>query len=283
MKKYQTLSKENEFIKGVKCQFRHINGAVDIFNPHAHEFYEVFLTLSGTVEHWINGETHKLPEGSLVFIRPNDTHGFLYKNPNCNNTEYVNLSFSKELAESIFNLLDGIDWPSLLECKMPKVAFLNKNSKNRLLTSMEVLNTIDYKDKSAIEMRTKIILSDLFLTYFSKKLEYEHDNKPQWLLQLLKEMEEKENFTLGINRMIELSGKSREHLSRYMKKYVGQSITEYVNSLRVNYAANLLINTNIPIIDICMISGFQNLSRFYEVFKARYGTTPLTFKKNYTE
>ena len=238
--------------------------------------------MSGVVEHWVNGERNKLPEGSLVFIRPNDAHGFLYETPDSNNTEYVNLSFSQEIAESIFQLLDGVEWASLLESKMPKVAFLNKNSKNRLLTQFEVLNTIDYKDKAAIEMRLKVILADVFLTYFSKKVDYEPDSKPQWLVQLLKEMEEKENFILGINRMVTLSGKSREHLSRSIRKYLGQSLTEYINSLRINYAANLLINTNIPIIDICMISGFQNLSHFYDVFKTRYGTTPLTFKKNYT-
>ena len=283
MNKYNTLTAENEFNEGVRCHFRHISGDIDIFYPHAHEYYEIFLTVSGVVNHWINGEGHKLPEGSLVFIRPNDTHGYLYETDESNNTEYVNLSFSKEIARALFNYLsDGIAWDLLLKSKMPATVLLTNDAKNRLLTRLDTLNTINYKDKKAIEMRTKTILADVFSTYFSQRKDYTKTDNPEWLSQLLKEMQEIENFTLGINRMIQLSGKSREHLSRYMKKYVGKSITEYVNGLRINYAANLLINTNIEIIDICLMSGFQNLSYFYKIFKNTYSLSPLQFKNKYT-
>jgi len=58
--------------------------------------------------------------------------------------------------------------------------------------------------------------------------------------------------------------------------------SEYINSLRVNYASNLLINTNTPVIDICYTCGFQNLSYFYRVFKRTYNLSPGDFRKQYT-
>ena len=94
-------------------------------------------------------------------------------------------------------------------------------------------------------------------------------------------MEQPDNFIAGIDRMTELSKKSREHLSRSLKKHFDITPSEYVNSLRINYAANLLINTNTQVIDICYNCGFMNLSHFYRIFKNAYTLSPREFRKKY--
>ena len=42
-----------------QCLYRYVYGANDIYRPHNHEFYEIFITISGTVTHFINGITQK--------------------------------------------------------------------------------------------------------------------------------------------------------------------------------------------------------------------------------
>ena len=96
-------------------------------------------------------------------------------------------------------------------------------------------------------------------------------------------MEDIKNFTQGIDKMIELSGRSREHVSRSVKKYFNLSVSEYINKLRLNYAANLLLNSNMSIIDISFACGFQNLGYFYRTFKEQYDLTPANFKKIYSK
>ena len=44
---------------------------------HSHEFGELIFVLSGTIVHRVNGEKQLLEANSLVFVRPNDRHGFL--------------------------------------------------------------------------------------------------------------------------------------------------------------------------------------------------------------
>ncbi len=78
--------------------------------------------------------------------------------------------------------------------------------------------------------------------------------------------------------MVELSGKSREHLARSLKKYYGQSTTEFINDLRLNYAANMLLGSTMPIVDLCYECGFQNISWFYIVFRKKYGVTPRQYR-----
>ena len=66
--------------------------------PHWHDFYEFFITFDDDVYHNVNGSKQFLPEGSLVLIRPRDSHSFEYAtSANCN---LMNIAF----AESTFQL-----------------------------------------------------------------------------------------------------------------------------------------------------------------------------------
>ena len=80
--------------------------------------------------------------------------------------------------------------------------------------------------------------------------------------------------------MIELSGKTREHLARTMKKHLGQTSTEYINELRLNYIANMLRITRKGITEIILESGFTSISRAAGLFKEKYGLSMRDFRKN---
>ena len=64
---------------------------------------------------------------------------------------------------------------------------------------------------------------------------------------------------------------------RFFKKYVGMSCLDYIKSLRLQKAADLLEQQELSITDAAMTAGFSSLSYFYREFKKRYGTTPRQF------
>ena len=271
------VTKDIDAVSG--CSYRYVCGKNDIFFPHTHEHYEVFVTVSGTVHHWINGDVQKLPEGSLVFIRPNDAHGYLYNDEESLKTEYVNLTFSKEIADSLFFYLSEDDFPvkEMLSAPKPPTVILSTVAKKQLLYQMSQLNTLHWENKQALKLRVKTLLVDVFAQHFYHIPISDSPIMPHWFEQLLKEMERVENFTIGTSQMVALSKKSYEHLSRVAKKHLDLTLTEYVNKLRINHAANLLLNSNYSIIDICYLCGFQNLGYFYRVFKKEYSLSPLQF------
>ncbi len=265
-----------------ECLYRYVYGAEDIFNPHCHDFYEIFMTISGTVTHWINGVTQRLAEGSLVFIRPDDVHGYIYSDPDSSETAYVNLTFTRETADLLFNYLsDSFPYQKLLDCDMPPKVLLNSIEKKHLLKKISELSAVNWQDKSALKVRMRAILADVFVRYFYDMPLDSESNAPLWLTQLISDMERPENFVFGIKRMIELSGKSREHLARSIKKHYGVTVAQCIWELRINYASNLLLHTNTPILDICFNCGFQSVSYFYKVFKGKYGLSPNEFRKQY--
>ena len=263
-----------------QCLYRYVYGSNDVFFPHCHEFYEIFITVTGTVTHYINGIKQKLPEGSLVFIRPDDVHAYIYDSPKSNQTAYINLTFTYETAELLFKFLsDSFPSKELLSYDMPPTITLNTIEKNRLLKQIEELNIINWQDKNLLKIRMRSILADIFVRYFSSNIAGPMDSGPLWLEQLLSDMENPENFIAGTERMISLSNRSREHLSRCLKQHLGLTPSEYINELRINYASNLLIHTNTPILEICFMCGFQSLSYFYKVFTIKYAQSPNEFRK----
>ena len=65
---------------------------------------------------------------------------------------------------------------------------------------------------------------------------------------------------------------------RQFKKYTGQTITNYINHLRVQEAINQLKVEDDKIITVAYSVGFESLSTFYRVFKDVTGKSPTDYK-----
>ncbi len=282
MNEYPRLSVQLNVDTDAECLYKYVYGTEDIFNPHRHDFFEIFVTISGTVTHWINGQTQLLPEGCLVLIRPDDAHGYLYNTPQNTETAYVNLTFTRETAKLLFDyLFDSFPSHPLLSCDMPPTVTLNSIEKKRLLAQISELNLVNWSDKKALKLRMRAILTDIFVRHFSNLPDHDNSHMPVWLSEVLRAMEHPDNFIVGTERMVQLCKKSREHLMRSIKKYCAFTISEYINEQRLNYAANMLLHTNTPILEICFACGFQSTSYFYKAFKNKFKLSPSDFRKQF--
>lgn len=141
------------------------------------------------------------------------------------------------------------------------------------------MNCIPDKDTNEKRLQAKYILTVLFSKYFSGLKNNDTKKQiPLWLSHVYEQMQKPENFQSGIPAMVKLSNKSYEHLSRSMKKYYNVNITQYINSLRLNYAANMIKNTNYSLTDICFECGFNSTSYFSSCFKKNYGISPTEYR-----
>lgn len=246
---------------------------------HYHDYYEVFLMISGEGIHYVNGEYKLLTDNSLVFIRPSDTHTYIKYHDK--KFSFINLTFTKETFESLFSYIGNPEAKEeLISSPMPPLIMVNKRDKEKLISRFEALNTLDWEKPRKREMRMKLLLMDIFVSYFLSVFESK-DNTPSWLESLSQKMNNPVYFSEGIPKMIELSGYSREHLSRSVKKHLNLTLSEFVNSLRINWICNMLISTDVPITDLCFEAGFSSLSYFYRIFKTSIGVPPSEFREKH--
>ena len=70
------------------------------------------------------------------------------------------------------------------------------------------------------------------------------------------------------------------HLMRTFKKEKGMTISHYRNLTRMKEAKDLLTNSNLSIIEIAIIVGFNNQQYFSRVFKEEVGVSPKEYRQN---
>ncbi|MBW7452646.1 helix-turn-helix domain-containing protein [Paenibacillus sepulcri] len=71
------------------------------------------------------------------------------------------------------------------------------------------------------------------------------------------------------------------YLSRLYKRETGMSLMDYIISMKMNRAKQMLTKSNMKVSDICDSLGYENLSHFAKTFKKQVGITPQDFRKRY--
>ena len=71
---------------------------------------------------------------------------------------------------------------------------------------------------------------------------------------------------------------SPQYLARIFAKYVGTTPSAYITSIRLNHAAQMLINSNLSINIIAESVGFSNPYYFSSVFKKQYLFSPKRYR-----
>ena len=67
--------------------------------------------------------------------------------------------------------------------------------------------------------------------------------------------------------------------SRRFQKNSGKSFTEYLTTLRLSHACKLLVESDMPVIDICFEVGYSNVSNFNRAFLKARGMTPMLYRR----
>jgi len=245
--------------------------------PHEHDFTEIFLVTGEIIIHHVNGEKYVLKKGTSILIRPDDSHGFsLPPSVESQGQCIINLAFPKDiLKDMIKRLFDGKSfWDS---GKMPRQIILSERQAGLLEQQFRELANVP-QQRAYLE---RFLLNFIYICNPEQDVKTAH--MPDWLRQAYAAMAKPENLSKGIKRFYGLCGRCHEHCGRELKKHTGQTVTEYVNSLRLEYAAKMLRTTTESIDEIAYKAGFENISYFHVLFRKEYKTTPRKFRISFTE
>lgn len=100
---------------------------------------------------------------------------------------------------------------------------------------------------------------------------------PNLISRILLHIDEHFSEPISLNSLADALCVSKYHISHCFSEKIGCSLTQYVHSIRVQYAQKLLRSTKMSITEIGYEAGFESASTFYRVFRALAGMSPRAY------
>ena len=240
--------------------------------PHSHDFYELFIVEEGTLEHERNHEIEIMTPDSMALIYPEDAHAFVRRDSQT--LRFFNIAFSQEMYAQAWELVERYTKTAL---PAKHTVVLPHELSRQFLRRMKWLRNESHQLPEAIQHTLLVTLLVDMITVVAVG-SGPMQQMPLWLRTACEGMRKAEHMVGGIARFVALSGKTQEHLTRSMKKHCGQTPSAYVNTIRLERAAELLSATDKSVFDIMLDVGFQNTSYFNKLFKEKYHMSPRKYR-----
>ncbi len=237
---------------------------------HVHDFFECFLVESGRGKHLFPDHEDTLFPRDLHFVRPEQAHGL--KGSTTEPLLFINAAFEAGAAQR------AVEWcPGLGEAwkadSRPVSIQLNASQRQRFVSLVEAGAASPREPMDAM----------LFLLGLGRLLRPVVEGTvdadlPDWMREALPKASEPANLQHGAPRLIELCGRSHEHVTRSFQKHLGMTPTRWLTGERIRFAGRLLETTRMSVLEIAFECGFQSLSHFHSRFRSANGRTPLQYR-----
>ena len=256
--------------------------------PNVHELFEMVYIKKGNAVFEISGTSVEIGPNNIIIIKPRQFHKFVVKSKT--GCEFIVLNFGFEnkfdnqLAEvsleDFLNFVNKKEWGAFISLK---VSYKNEiiNLLNRILKERE-------NPEIGSEFLNYLLVLELFVL-ISRALKMEWENSIKNKSPKLKELiQAAVNFiNNNYERDISLTDISKyvflstSYFTRAFKEEMGVSPINYLLTVRVERAKELLRETDAKISDIALSVGFSNQQRFNDIFKKYTKKTPLQYRKSF--
>ena len=85
---------------------------------------------------------------------------------------------------------------------------------------------------------------------------------------------------LSLKGAADFCGYSVSYFTKFFKSFTGMTLVEYMNHYRLEKACELLLTTDLSVIEISENTGFENHSYFIRLFRRQYQMTPLKYRRS---
>lgn len=242
---------------------------------HWHRSIEIFLVLEGRMDFYIDSQLYRLSEGQFILVNSNEVHSIDCPDPNftlvlqiprglfetCMVEDVDNLQFSRSGANDV--VLAGLirRMQEAYACRQSGYLFQILSDFYQLM----YLLVTDYRILEVDEQRKKQNRNLDRLSHITNYIQVNY------------------RADLTLEGVAHIFGFSPAYLSRMFQKYAGINYKTYVSDLRTQAGYRLLMNTDMPVVEIALECGFPDSRSFAKAFRRRFGMPPAEYRRKSQE
>jgi len=255
------------------------------FHYHSSEF-ELTLVLGGHGIRFVGDNISHFGNCDLVLTGPGIPHSWIYNSSDHNTSDQriqiITIHFNRHIfGEELLNRNEFSHIHDLLILSKRGILFSNEFSRMVSERFLQLKLEVDFDTFLMIlDIFNELAKSEDYRLLCSNDYVYkgkiEEANKFE---SVFKHIQSNFLTKIKISEVASIVEMNDSAFSHYFKKRTHYSFTDFINVLRLNYAAKLIMTQHKNIAEICFDSGFNNLSNFNRMFKKWKGVTPLQFRK----
>jgi len=238
------------------------------YPSHLHKQVEIIYVTKGKLKSTINGKESLLLAGDLSICFPNIVHS----TESIGNSIAILIIFDAKFIGAYSNELLNF---------YPEVPFIMKSSISEGMKSNfdGILHSFTSKEDLRISIGYLYIIFGNILIRLNliKNKNVDLQDTCRVLLEFINN-----HFTedISLNSLSNSLNISKYYISHIFSEKIKTSFPSYLNRCRIDYARNLLRNTNDSVTQIGFDCGFNSSRTFYRAFKECYHITPMEYRKN---
>ncbi len=248
---------------------------------HWHDELEIIYVKSDFLTVSISGENYIGTPGDAFVVSPGNLH---FMGSQTGTVDYFTFLFPLEYISFCVN--DMLDDKLLKPLKNghlmidPRIKDTAKELCEQLVETYMAKNK-KIESEITAQIKTKRILLQFILEMWEKGFVIENDKSGRNTVEkeIISYVQQNFKKKISLKEFGEQFHLSEKYISRYFKEHFHITLSQYITHLRLEYAKQLLQDTDTPVTEIAMQSGYQNVSYFIRSFKKAYGVSPLKYKK----
>ncbi|MNM57818.1 Melibiose operon regulatory protein [compost metagenome] len=245
-------------------------------NFHYHNSYELYILEEGYHHFMINDSLYDITMYDVALFKPNSFH----KSRGNHSCARTCLYFTERFLRQHFT---DRSIKSLLSCFDKEIISTSKEAFPRIKKLLLLLERENVDDP---DNRIFIYLADILniLNENKKTPRVKHVPAPYAnFAPILSYINQNYNRITKIEEIAEEFYLSKYYLCHVFKEVTGLTLIQYLNNIKIQHACNMLVNSNLSILEIGTACGFNSSMYFCKIFKQALTVTPSEFRKKAAE
>jgi AraC family transcriptional regulator, melibiose operon regulatory protein len=275
------LLHDKYYPKVIKYYFKQWKGFDMPF--HSHNEIEIMYVIEGKCVVETAKEAVTMKKGDLILLDSNIEHRLAVAKENpCRmlNLEFFftnkdNAGFSPSFNEIVRS---NRMLSQFLSKAYPYILLKDSSDIYHILKSLVLeLDERSLENKVMIQL----LFSQLFIKIGRLSVEYENQNSYQinlYIKQILSYLHQNYDCEIQVKDIANVVNLHPVYLHRIFRAEMGNTVMEYLTSLRIKKAKMLLAHTEIPITEISEYVGINSSQYFSTLFKKHTGKTPIDYR-----
>ena len=255
---------------------------------HYHDFAELVIIAKGYGTHWIDGVDYPVAAGD-VFVLQGETHHYFKER---HGLELYNVMYDNNRLRPFLRNLQGEAGYNAMFLLEPNYRrrhrfksrlHINRNSLAHVEAVVKRMLDEQENRKPGYDSLLASMLLELVI-FFSREYAQIEIPQAQALYRIGKIIEKletscKENWT--VSELAKLAGMSKSSLMTAFRDATGHSPVDYLIRVRLQKAAELLTQTDLPISMIAPECGFNDSNYLTRQFRKVYRISPKQYRINH--